>query len=217
MASKQPDIGAIRTAYKLARLDESDLEADPMVQFRKWFNEALEKGVMEPNAMTLATSSPNGIPSARIVLLKDLDDTGFGFFTNYESRKGIELENNPVAALLFFWPELQRQVRVVGSVVRMTGQQSDAYFDSRPEGSRLGAIASPQSREIADKTVVEERLATLERLYSGGAKIPRPPHWGGYRVHPGSIEFWQGGDNRLHDRFMYSRAGAGWKCVRLAP
>ena len=217
MASKQPDIGAIRTAYKLARLNESELDADPIGQFRKWFDEALEKGVMEPNAMTLATSSPNGVPSARIVLLKDLDDTGFGFFTNYESRKGRELESNPVAALLFFWPELQRQVRVVGRVVKMTGQQSDAYFDSRPAGSRLGAIASPQSREIADKAVVEERLAALERLYSGADRIPRPPHWGGYRVLPDSIEFWQGGDNRLHDRLVYSRAGSGWKCVRLAP
>lgn len=218
MALKQPDIGAIRTAYKLGELSEGELDTDAIVQFRKWFSEALEKGVMEPNAMTLATSSIDGRPSARVVLLKDLDDTGFGFFTNYESRKGEELSANPFAALLFFWPELQRQVRVVGRVVKMPAAQSDAYFNSRPAGSRLGAIASPQSRVIADRTVLEDRLAELEERYGNEEEhIPRPAHWGGYRLQPDAIEFWQGRDNRLHDRLVYSREGAGWKHVRLAP
>ncbi len=217
MTLKQTDIGAIRTAYKMGALSESDIAPDAIVQFRKWFEEALEKGVMEPNAMTLATASTDGRPSARIVLLKDLDDLGFGFFTNYESQKGKELNNNPVAALLFFWPELQRQVRVVGQVSKMTDMQSETYFHSRPNGSQLGAIASPQSREIEDRGVLEMRLAELEQRYADGAPIPRPSHWGGYRLKPQTIEFWQGGDNRLHDRLRYSREDAGWKVVRLAP
>lgn len=217
MTSKQSDIGGIRTAYKLGELSENELAPDAIAQFRKWFAEALEKDVMEPNAMTLATSSTDGRPSARIVLLKDLDDAGFGFFTNYESQKGTELNTNPVAALLFFWPELQRQVRVVGKVVKMPAAQSDAYFSSRPAGSRLGAIASPQSREITDRTELDARLAELEQRYADGADIPRPAHWGGYRLQPDTIEFWQGRDNRLHDRLVYSREGTRWKLVRLAP
>ena len=217
MTFKQPDIAAIRTAYKLGELSEGEVDINPINQFRKWFNEALKKGVMEPNAMTLATSSPDGLPSARIVLLKDIDDAGFGFFTNYQSRKGKELDSNPVAALLFFWPELQRQVRIVGNVQKMTAVQSDAYFNSRPIGSRLGAIASPQSQEIADRKVLEARLTELENRYTGSEVIERPLYWGGYRVVPDSLEFWQGRDNRLHDRLFYSRSEAGWKCVRLAP
>jgi len=217
MALKQPDIGGIRRAYRLGELSESEVDPDAIAQFRTWFAEALEKDVMEPNAMTLATSSTAGRPSARIVLLKDLDDSGFGFFTNYESQKGAELNTNPVAALLFFWPELQRQVRVVGTVVRMPAAQSDAYFNSRPTGSRLGAIASPQSQRIADRTELDARLAELEQRYADGADIPRPAHWGGYRLQPDTIEFWQGRDNRLHDRLVYFREGAGWKLVRLAP
>ncbi len=214
---KQTDIGAIRTTYQLGELSEKEIDPDAMVQFRRWFEEALGKGVMEPNAMTLATASADGIPSARIVLLKDLDDSGFGFFTNYESQKGIELDTNPAAALLFFWPELQRQVRVVGKVTKMPAMKSDAYFNTRPTGSQLGAIASPQSREIADRTKLDERLAELEQRYAGGAHIPRPAHWGGYRLHPDTIEFWQGGGNRLHDRLRYSRERLGWKVARLAP
>lgn len=218
MALKQTDIGAIRTAYQMGRLNESEIAPDPILQFREWFNEALERGVMEPNAMTLATVSAEGQPSARIVLLKDLDnDAGFGFFTNYESQKGIELNNNPFAALLFFWPELQRQVRIGGKVTKMSAAQSETYFHSRPIGSQLGAIASPQSREIADRGVLESRLAELERRYAGGESIPRPAHWGGYHLRPNCMEFWQGGDNRLHDRLHYSREQAGWKVVRLAP
>lgn len=217
MTLKQTDIGAIRTAYKMGVLSEGEVDPNPLAQFRKWFEEALEKGVMEPNAMTLATASAEGLPSARIVLLKDLDDSGFGFFTNYESQKGRELNNNPVAALLFFWPELQRQVRVVGHVAKMPEVRSEMYFQSRPRGSQLGAIASPQSREIAGRAVLETRLAELEQRYGDAGHIPRPVHWGGYRVRPDSVEFWQGGDNRLHDRLHYSRVDAGWKIVRLAP
>lgn len=217
MTFKQMDIGTIRTAYKMGSLRERDINPDPVVQFRKWFEEALDKGVMEPNAMTLATVSADGQPSARIVLLKDLDDSGFGFFTNYESQKGVELHANPSAALLFFWPELQRQVRVAGNVTKMTDEQSEAYFHSRPSGSQLAAIASPQSSEIADRDLLETRLAELERRYAGGVPIPKPGHWGGYRLKPNAIEFWQGGDNRLHDRLRYARDDAGWKIVRLAP
>lgn len=217
MTLKQTDIGAIRTAYRMGELSEGEIDPDAVVQFRKWFEEALGKGVMEPNAMTLATVSADGRPSARIVLLKDLDDSGFGFFTNYESQKGVELHGNPFAALLFFWPELQRQVRIVGRVAKMPLEQSDAYFQSRPKGSQLGAIASPQSREIADRAVLAVRLAELEQHYRGKTLIPRPAHWGGYRLEPDTVEFWQGGENRLHDRLVYSRRGAGWKIVRLAP
>lgn len=217
MTLKQTDIGAIRTAYRMGELNEGEIDPDAVAQFRKWFEEALEKGVMEPNAMTLATVSAEGRPSARIVLLKNIDDSGFGFFTNYESQKGVELASNPVAALLFFWPELQRQVRVVGQVEKMPAEQSEAYFHSRPKGSQLGAIASPQSREITDRAVIDARLAELERRYDNAAHIPRPTHWGGYRLRPDTIEFWQGGDNRLHDRLRYSRQGKEWKIVRLAP
>ncbi|MGV3761876.1 pyridoxamine 5'-phosphate oxidase [Parapedobacter sp.] len=218
MTLKQTDIGAIRTAYKMGQLSEDEIAPDPILQFRNWFGEALERGVMEPNAMTLATVSTDGKPSARIVLLKDLDDgTGFGFFTNYESQKGMELNSHPLAALLFFWPELQRQVRINGKVAKMSETQSDAYFHSRPTGSQLGAIASPQSREIAARSILESRLAELEQRYAGGKPIPRPLHWGGYRLTPDTMEFWQGGDNRLHDRLRYSREHGGWKIVRLAP
>lgn len=217
MTLKQPDIAAIRTTYKMGELRESEIAPDGIVQFRRWFEEALEKDVMEPNAMTLATVSTDGQPSARIVLLKDLNDSGFGFFTNYESQKGRELSGNPAAALLFFWPELQRQVRVVGKVTKMPAAQSDAYFRSRPTGSQLGAVASPQSREISERAVLEVQLAELEQRYATGMPIPRPSHWGGYRLKPDTIEFWQGGNNRLHDRLRYSRDKAGWKIIRLAP
>lgn len=217
MTLKQTDIGALRTAYRMGKLDEGEIDPDAIAQFRKWFEEALEKKVMEPNAMTLATVSAGGRPSARIVLLKNIDDSGFGFFTNYESQKGIELASNPIAALLFFWPELQRQVRVVGQVEKMPAEQSEAYFHARPKGSQLGAIASPQSREITGRAVIDLRLAELDRRYDNATHIPRPTYWGGYRLRPDTIEFWQGGDNRLHDRLRYSLEGKEWKIVRLAP
>ncbi len=217
MTLKQTDIAAIRTAYKLGKLTEQEVEADPIRQFRKWFDEAVERQVMEPNAMTLSTVSTAGQPSSRIVLLKDLDESGFGFFTNYESQKGVELRENPYAALLFFWPELQRQVRVAGRVAKMPEQLSDTYFQSRPKTSQLGAIASPQSREIAGRQVLDTRLTELEEYYKEATHIPRPANWGGYRLLPDTLEFWQGGESRLHDRLVYKKLNEGWKITRLAP
>jgi len=217
MTSKQTDIAAIRAEYDMGQLSEEGIAADPVVQFRKWLDEAIERQVMEPNAMTLSTASVSGLPSSRIVLLKHLDDSGFGFFTNYESQKGEELHENPQAALLFFWPELQRQVRITGRVEKMPAHLSDAYFRSRPLGSQLGAIASPQSREIAGRWVLDAQLAELAERYKGNAPVPRPAHWGGYLLVPDRLEFWQGGSNRLHDRLVYSRQDNDWKIARLAP
>lgn len=201
----------------MGQLNEGDVEADALAQFQQWFDEAIEKQVMEPNAMTLSTVSATGRPSSRIVLLKHLDDAGFGFFTNYESQKGEELRGNPHAALLFFWPELQRQVRITGHVEQMPANLSDAYFRSRPRGSQIGAIASPQSREIADRSVLEARLAELEQTYEKMTSLPRPPHWGGYLLIPEILEFWQGRSNRLHDRLVYKKKGDGWTISRIAP
>lgn len=217
MTAKQPDLSAIRTSYEMARLREEDIVADPTVQFQRWFDEAMERKVMEPTAMTLSTASAAGRPSSRIVLLKQLDNGRFGFFTNYESRKGQELASNPFAALLFFWPELQRQVRVEGYVERMTSDLSDRYFQSRPRGSKLGAIASPQSRGIPRRSELDAHLAKLEVEYEGVEDIPRPCHWGGYWLSADTIEFWQGGGNRLHDRIVYTKQGTEWNISRLAP
>ena len=217
MTLKQTDIAAIRAEYRMGQLSEYEVVTDAIGQFRHWFDEAIEKQVMEPNAMTLSTVSAAGRPSSRIVLLKDLDESGFGFFTNYESQKGTELGENPYAALLFFWPELQRQVRITGRVEKMPAPQSDAYFHSRPRRSQLGAIASPQSQEIPDRLVLDTRLADLEERYSDVTPIPRPAHWGGFRLLPDTVEFWQGRASRLHDRLVYKRLNEGWKITRLAP
>jgi pyridoxamine 5'-phosphate oxidase len=217
MTLKQTDIAAIRAEYRMGELSEYEVIADPIGQFQRWFDEAIEKKVMEPNAMTLSTVSASGRPSSRIVLLKDLDGSSFGFFTNYESQKGAELLENPYAALLFFWPELQRQVRVTGRVEKMPAASSDAYFQSRPKGSQLGAIASPQSREIPDRRVLDTRLAELKERYQDVEPIPRPAYWGGFRLLPDALEFWQGRESRLHDRLVYKRLEAGWKITRLAP
>ena len=214
---KQTDIAAIRAEYRMGELSEYEVVADAIGQFRHWFDEAIDKKIMEPNAMTLSTVSASGRPSSRIVLLKDLDESGFGFFTNYESQKGVELAENPYAALLFFWPELQRQVRITGRVEKMPAAHSDAYFQSRPKGSQLGAIASPQSREIPDRLMLDTQWAELEERYQAIEPIPRPAHWGGYRLLPDTLEFWQGRASRLHDRLVYKRFEKGWKITRLAP
>jgi pyridoxamine-phosphate oxidase len=211
-------IAAIRTEYEMGQLNEEEVAADAIVQFQAWFDEALEKEVMEPNAMTLSTVSAAGRPSSRIVLLKQVGESGFGFFTNYQSRKGLELSDNPYAALLFFWPELQRQVRVTGRVVKMSPELSDAYFQSRPKGSQMGAIVSPQSREIANRNALDAALSSLEKQYeSGSVSLTRPPHWGGYWLVPEAIEFWQGRRGRLHDRILYKKQDDEWTIARLAP
>lgn len=195
-----------------------DLDADPFVQFRRWYGEALAADPKDANAMTLATASPDGAPSARVVLLKDADDRGLVFFTNYESRKGRELAGNPRAALAFYWPRLERQVRVEGRVERVTREESEAYFRTRPRDSRLGAWASRQSAVIPGREPLEARMAELAAEYGEGLDIPCPPWWGGYRVVPTLFEFWIGRPSRLHDRYRYTPApGGGWTVARLAP
>ncbi|HEY0604019.1 MAG TPA: pyridoxamine 5'-phosphate oxidase [Herpetosiphonaceae bacterium] len=210
-------IADLRREYTQHGLSESEVDADPFVQFRVWFDNALSAQVPEPNAMTLATATPDGKPSARVVLLKGFDQRGFVFYTNYQSRKGGEIEANRWAALVFFWPELERQIRIEGRVERVSPQESDDYFASRPAGSRLGAWASPQSQVISSRDVLEQRLSVFTDQYTDQA-IPRPPHWGGYRVAPVSIEFWQGRPSRLHDRLRYRLSDdQRWTLERLAP
>ncbi|PWU02511.1 MAG: pyridoxamine 5'-phosphate oxidase [Bacteroidetes bacterium] len=210
-------IGDIRKDYKKASLSESDVDSDPIKQFQSWWSEALSSQIEEVNAMTLATSSLDGVPSARIVLLKGFDERGFTFFTNYNSYKGQQLVENPRACLVFFWKELERQVRITGLVSKVSGEESDAYFKERPQGSRLGAWASPQSEVILNREWLEKTEKDFEIKYKG-KEIPRPPHWGGYIVRPVTIEFWQGRANRLHDRIQYTLQEDGiWLIERLAP
>ncbi len=210
-------ISDLRRDYAHARLDETDVSHDPIVEFARWFAEAQEAQVPEPNAMTLATATPAGAPSARIVLLKAFDERGFVFFTDYRSRKSAELEANPRAALVFLWKELERQVRVTGGVGLASREESEQYFRTRPLGSRLGAWASHQSRVIPGRAMLEKDLQEVEQRFEGG-DIPLPPHWGGYRVVPDTIEFWQGRPNRLHDRIRYVKeSGKGWRVERLSP
>ena len=207
----------LRKEYTLAGLRRADLAADPVDQFRCWFQQAQAASLPEPNAMTLATVDATGRPAARTVLLKCIDERGFSFFTSYESRKGRELAANPRAALTFFWAELERQVHVRGSVSKLSREESAAYFKLRPRGSRLGAWASTQSAVIASRAVLEEKLARLEQQYPG-EDIPPPPQWGGYVLAPEELEFWQGRPNRLHDRFRYARQPDGaWLIERLSP
>ena len=203
---------------ELSALTKSDIDAYPIRQFRIWFDEVRASGVSEQDviSMTLGTASKDGQPSARIVLLKSFDDRGFVFYTNYHSRKGKELSDNPRACLLFYWPQLWRQVRVEGDTEKVSTAESEAYFQSRPLGSRLGAWASNQSEVVETREVLEARFAELEKRF--GEDVPRPEHWGGYRLKPNLIEFWQGRDNRLHDRLRYSLEGDGsWLIERLGP
>ncbi|MBV8073614.1 MAG: pyridoxamine 5'-phosphate oxidase [Acidobacteriaceae bacterium] len=208
----------MRENYGADELSENDCAASPIEQFENWFQQAQAAGVKEPNAMTLATSGASCRPSARVVLLKDVSDLGFVFYTNRHSRKGEELAENPFCALTFYWPEMERQVRIEGRVERLSRSESEVYFRSRPRGSRLGAWASEQSRVLTGREVLEARLAELERQYDGQEEIPMPPSWGGYRVIPDCAEFWQGRLNRLHDRLRYRTVeGSGWVLERLAP
>lgn len=210
-------IAGIRKEYKLQTLSEKDILQDPFEQFNKWWQEAINAGIDEPNAMTLATASADGMPDARIVLLKDLSEKGFAFYTNYNSAKGRQLEENPRAALVFFWKELERQVRISGLVSLAPEKMSDDYFNSRPEDSRIGALASPQSEPIESREWLEEKERKIRNEWAGKT-ITRPTHWGGYWVKPVRMEFWQGRPSRLHDRLQYSLQSTGtWKIERLAP
>jgi pyridoxamine 5'-phosphate oxidase len=212
-----PTIADLRKDYTLQDLSETGVDPNPFIQFKQWFDQALAAQLPEPNAMTIATATPYGKPSARMVLLKDFDQRGFVFFTNYNSRKGQELSENPQAALVFWWAELERQVRITGKVEKVSQAESDGYFYSRPENSRLGAWASYQSEVIASREDLEQRLQDLQHKYET-QEIPRPPHWGGLRVIPTEIEFWQGRPSRLHDRLLYTHLDNGnWKIERLSP
>jgi pyridoxamine 5'-phosphate oxidase len=207
----------LRIEYSSSPINESAVDANPISFFGKWFDEAMAAEVREPNAMTLATATRDGIPSARIVLLKGADKNGFSFYSNYLSRKGKELAKNPSACLVFFWPELGRQVRIEGKILKLSKEESEAYFATRPFGSQLGAIVSPQSQVIANREVLDVAYTAYEQKFEG-KKIPKPAHWGGYILNPIAIEFWQGRQSRLHDRVKYVLMEKGkWKIERLAP
>jgi pyridoxamine 5'-phosphate oxidase len=210
------DTSHLREEYRKGELAEATLPPHPLPLFREWLSAAIDAGLPEPYAMTLATATTDGVPSARIVLLRCADETGFAFYTNYNSRKGVELAANPQASLVFYWAALERQVRVEGTVERVPAAESDAYFASRPYDNRIGAWASPQSSVITDRALLEERAAELSRSYP--EHVPRPLHWGGYRLAAAAMEFWQGRPSRLHDRLRYLRVpGGAWARHRLAP
>lgn len=211
------DIASIRKEYAKAGLDIASVSQDPIHQFTTWFDEAISAQVPEPNAMNLATVNENGRPASRTVLLKGVENAKFVFYTNYQSRKGKELEGNPACALTFFWPELERQVRIEGVAARIDEKRSEKYFQSRPRASQIGAWASPQSTLIGDRSLLEERVKKLEEKFKGLEVLPKPNQWGGYEVDPLMIEFWQGRRSRLHDRILYTKDDGVWKINRLAP
>ena len=212
------DLADLRVSYTQGGLLESEVAADPLAQFAVWFEQAQSAGSPEPNAMALATASPDGVPNCRMVLLKSFDAAGFVFYTNYESCKGAELAENPWAALLFYWPELERQVRVTGPVAKVLREETEAYFATRPAGHKLGAWASKQSSQVSGREELEQNLAAAQQRFADAGEVPPPPKWGGYRVLPHAIEFWQGRPNRLHDRLEYVRSAEGlWTLRRLAP
>lgn len=207
----------LRQDYSRESLTERDVDADPIVQFGKWFAQAQNAGLVEANAMALATATADGSPSVRMVLLKGADPSGFTFFTDYRSRKGEELSANPRAGLCFWWDVLQRQVRVEGTIAPVTAAESADYFKSRPHGSQLGAWASTQSRPLPSREPLETEVAKLAAKYPAGTEVPPPPHWGGFRLAPQTFEFWQGRPSRLHDRIVYTRSGSLWTIGRLSP
>ncbi|SKB53318.1 Pyridoxamine 5'-phosphate oxidase [Sphingobacterium nematocida] len=217
MAIDHKNIAAIREDYVKDSLSERQVSAEPLQQFTQWFEQAMLAKVIEPNAMTLSTISEEGFPSSRIVLLKDIKVDGLSFFTNYESQKGLDMARCAKVGLLFFWPELQRQVRIEGLVERICEEDSDEYFASRPKGSRIGAWASPQSQIIPDRDFLEQRVNFYEQQFAKSEKVDRPLFWGGYLVKPVRMEFWQGRSSRLHDRIVYFLEGDNWVINRLAP
>ncbi len=218
MEHSKKSIADFRENYQLGMLELEDLKPNPIQQFEYWLNQAIQAQTKEPNAMTLATVDNSGRPSARIVLLKGLSPKGFVFYTNYESRKGKELAQNPYAALVFNWLDLERQVRIEGKVEKISPEESTQYYHSRPKGSQIGAWSSPQSQVISDRSILEENKEKYTNQFEGKATIPLPPFWGGYRLVPDKIEFWQGRSSRLHDRLLYTKKESkDWKIQRLAP
>ncbi|MEZ4927394.1 MAG: pyridoxamine 5'-phosphate oxidase [Saprospiraceae bacterium] len=211
------DISKLRQNYSLQTLSVKDILHNPIEQFAKWFQEAMDSQILEPNAFTLATANKEGKPSARTLLLKGFDKEGFVFFTNYESRKAEDMLQNPKAAMLFTWLDLQRQIRIEGDIEKVSQEESEEYFQSRPRGSQIGAWSSPQSQSIESREVLESNQKMMEEKFSGLEKLPVPPFWGGYRVRPNWFEFWQGRESRLHDRIVYALQNGNWEIGRLAP
>lgn len=217
MSIEHKEIAAIREDYVKSSLSESDVQKNPIQQFQKWFDEAMSSQVTEPTAMVVSTVAENGYPSSRVVLLKDIKAEGLSFFTNYNSRKGQEIIQNPHVSALFFWPELQRQVRFEAEVEKLPKADSDEYFSIRPRGSQIGAIASPQSAIIPDRETLEKRVAEVEKEMENIREVPRPEFWGGFLLKPVRVEFWQGRGSRLHDRIVYIKDSGNWTINRLAP